>query len=118
MTLLGLTSVVVLTGIIIVFAILSILTLVTDNYGKIIRAIKSIFTQDCTINKIPETSVKNETFKTPDEEIIAVISASIYALDLNYGTKYKIKSIKPLEKTNSSAWKLASLLENTNIYKF
>lgn len=124
MPLTELTVVVVLTGIIIVFAILFILTLVTNIYGRIINILKSNFIKKKEAeNKVLQTNIKKDNSpQSLDEEIVAVITAAVQTSNIFPNTKYKIKSISSSpysENINSpSPWKLAGLLENTNIYKF
>lgn len=120
MALSELTAVVVLTGIIIVFAILFILTLVTNIYGKVINLIRSKFNKEKTAqNTNSKFSVKNnKSSQNMDEEIVAVIGAAIYESNILSNTKkYAIKSISLTDNNSISSWKLSGLLENTNIYE-
>lgn len=120
---------IVLTGIILVFAVLSILTLATIGSSKLIKFLKrniliipkkdNFSKNNSRINSHTITSSNS----TPNDEIIAVIAATVYSsLTPTAGHKYKIKNIKPIidpEGSHSpvSVWRLAGVLENINLFK-
>lgn len=114
-----------LTGFVIVFAVLIFLIFIIWMMGKIVTGAQNASTNRKkekvqNIAKVPET--KNEPVKpaakpvepkaesgTPDE-VIAVISAAVYSM---YGSKEKVR-IKSIKKSSSrSAWANAGVLRNT-----
>ncbi len=138
MNIFELSVIIVLMGTTIVFAILFFLNMLTLYYVKIINFIKFLkkslkhemhyffknfkstdLSKKC--EDMPEKNLKktskffeDNSFKESEEELIAIISAAVYnTLESSKISKYKIKSITPLNN-DYSLWKFAGLLENTN----
>ena len=98
---------VLLTGIMIVFSVLILLTLIIKLYGTIITKLQN-----------NSSNIKKDTYKhisssdnEIDDEIVAVISAAVASMYSNEHV-YKIKNIKQVFN-DRPAWGLASIIENT-----
>lgn len=103
----GLAITVLLTGIIVVFSVLVLLTLIIKLYGTIITKLQNNNSRTKKdTSKLP-TSSDNEI----DDEIVAVISAAVASM-YSDGHVYKIKNIKQIFN-DRPAWGMASIAENT-----
>lgn len=114
-----------LTGFVIVFAVLIFLIFIIWLLGKIVTGAQNAATnrKKAKVQSSKETpkvkaevkkpAVKAEKPASPDgipDEVIAVISAAVYTM---YGSKEKVR-IKSIKKTSSrSAWANAGVLRNT-----
>ena len=121
----GITSAkVVLTGFVVVFAMLILLILIIKIYSTIVQKAQSAGsnrkkgkknTEETPAEKpvapAPAVAAKNVTEGISDE-VVAVISAAVATL---YGSseKAKIKSIKKSSDGGRSAWAKAGVLDNT-----
>lgn len=115
---------ILITGFVVVFAVLVLLILLITAYGKIVsgaeKAIADKKAQKETVKKAEEITEKpvqaiapalvNEPANDIPEEIIAVISAAVYTM---YGEgKVKVKSIKRVPQTRP-VWSTAGIMDNT-----
>jgi len=116
-----------MTGIIIVFSILIILTLVISLFGKIGSA--SGTKGDKTANKTAESGPKPPVKTAPpvsksiqtaeDDSLIAVIAAAVHAFGESVGQKLAIKSVQRAprkSKDGRSAWATAGVRDNTRSF--
>ncbi len=106
---------ILITGFVVVFAVLLLLILLISLYGKIVSsALQKSKTKDVVetpkTENVPEVALIEETSEEDDMEIIAVISAAVYTM---YGEKaVKIKSIKKVPQSRP-VWSTAGIMENT-----
>jgi sodium pump decarboxylase gamma subunit len=115
---------VVLTGFVVVFAVLILLIFIIKIYSAIVQAVQNAGKKKK--EKITETAAPSKTVSVPaakaaptapaiqngvTDEVVAVISAAVATM---YGSPEKVK-IKSIKKSNSgrSAWANAGLLDNT-----
>jgi len=106
---------ILITGFVVVFAVLLLLILLISLYGKIVSSTLAKKTANVvetpkTENPPVVTAVEEEIPEEDDLEIIAVISAAVYTM---YGEKaVKIKSIKKVPQSRP-VWSTAGIMENT-----
>ncbi len=107
---------ILITGFVVVFAVLLLLILLISLYGKIVSSVlekskaKEITEMPKTENLPEVTLFEKEIPEEDDMEIIAVISAAVYAM---YGEKsVKVKSIKKVPQSRP-VWSTAGIMENT-----
>ncbi|HOP09996.1 MAG TPA: OadG family protein [Oscillospiraceae bacterium] len=116
-----------LTGLIIVFAILIILTLVISLFGKIgaASAAKPGKKTDKAADSNPKPPVKTappvskSVQTTEDDSLIAVIAAAVHAFGESVGQKLAIKSVQRVprkSKDGRSAWANAGVRDNTRSF--
>lgn len=118
---LGLSLTLLLTGIVVVFLVLLILTFVIKLYGTAIyKEQNKKNTYKIEKKSVPPKSVKEENLtcdtESSDEipeEIIVAISAAVAMLYLSSDKKYVIKSVKKAQSTAMPAWAMAGIIENT-----
>lgn len=109
----------VLTGVVIVFLILSILILFFWGFGKIFQAIgnpsKKKEAEKAPVKEAApvQAEVYDDYEDEDDDEIIAVISAAIAAYGEADGKQYRISSVKKRDKTQRSGWSAAGIADNT-----
>ncbi len=107
---------VVITGLVVVFSALILLVIFISIFGKGFKAISKTDTQKETKPKVSKTQqvteIKPVTEKGIDDEIIAVIAATISAISSETGKKLAIRSIKRADRS-VNAWARAGVLENT-----
>ncbi len=115
----GLIGSTVVTGIVIVFAILVILILLLLAMGKVFQSIdnKKKKAAQAKVASTPAPAapvVQAEVYEEEedDDEIIAVISAAIAAYGEAEGKQYRISSVKKREKSQRSGWSTAGISEN------
>lgn len=111
---------VLLTGIVTVFIVLIILTIVIKGYGNITNYIYKKEGKKPESLKYESAYDQNMTFtenkpqkKQNQDEIIAAISAAVAYIYADTQTEYKIKSIKKSSDVRTS-WRMQGLFENTN----
>ena len=107
---------ILITGFVVVFAVLLLLILLISLYGNIVSSAvnkskaKEVIETPETKNLPEVTLIEEETPQEDDMEIIAVISAAVYAM---YGEKtVKIKSIKKVPHSRP-VWSTAGIMDNT-----
>lgn len=105
---------ILLTGFVVVFAVLLLLIGIIKLYGTIVYKIqnkdKAAPKIDVVLNESEKQLLEENIVETDDGEIIAVIAA---AVDSIYGVgKTKIKSIKK-QPASKSMWRNTGVLENT-----
>lgn len=107
---------VILTGLIVVFAVLILLTFLIWLFGKIV----SSFTNDskkkaepAKTSEKPVTVVKSGTVSGGiSNEILAVIAAAVASLSEEEGKRYVVRGVKRVS-SGRPVWSTAGLLENT-----
>ena len=110
---------VLLSGLIVVFFALIVLTFIIKGYGKIINKIQ----KNIDALKISKKQHEKLVVTTPEHcdnkidgqipaEVVVAISAAIYSC---YGYTHKIYSVKRIKRSSSSKpiWSLAGAFENT-----
>ena len=104
---------VVLTGFVVVFAMLILLIFIIKIYGAIIQKAQDAGkkSKEKKAETVAETPAPVQTDGVSDE-VVAVISASVATM---YGSseKARIKSIKKSSDGGRSAWAKAGVLDNT-----
>ncbi len=116
----GLTWSVVITGLLVVFCILIILTLIILGYGTLVYRIQNRKKNSPPQNpankpKAKEVPVVQETLVQEEGvsgEIIAVIAAAVAMMGERTGSAYSIKSVRR-SSGSRPVWSTAGLLENT-----
>ena len=113
---------VVLTGMVIVFAMLILFVLIFTAFSKIMGAVSNIGKKKSESPKNATPSATAENAPTPsvvicedDDEIIAVIAAAVDAIYADTGKKPIIKSIKP-SRSQKSAWAAAGVRDNIRAF--
>ncbi len=110
----------VVTGLVLVFAILAILIFLLMIMGKVFQSIdnkkkkaaqEKIASAPAPVSPVVQAEVYEEEDED-DDEIIAVISAAIAAYGEAEGKQYRISSVKKREKTQRSGWSTAGISEN------
>lgn len=117
-----------ITGLVVVFAVLIVLTLLFAGYGKIVDKINGVSVKKKKAPKAvkpaapapkPQASVlaaKAAPAASADgsipEEIVAVIAAAVAAMS-DGDTTYRISGIRRAPRQGASAWRQAALAENT-----
>ena len=121
---------VTLSGIIIVFSMLVLLVIVMAVFGAIMTRLGSQPKKDKQPKVKKKTNVKtaadsdegevlaaiSAAVMMMDEEVVAAISAAVNMMYEGTGKSPIIRSIKPSIKQNRSAWKTASVLNNTRSF--
>ena len=113
-------AMVILTGFVIVFAVLILLIFIIYGYGKIVYKAQNRNKENKKEQEVAVVeSVAAQPVATPEpvandgipEEVIAVISAAVATM---YGSNEKVK-IKSIKKSSGrrSAWANAGILDNT-----
>lgn len=112
---------VLFTGLVIVFVMLVILTVVIRGYGAAVNIIqqnsgsskpelRDSHAPDAILKKNPSLAAIEAEPGIP-AEIVAAISAAVYTM---YGTSVgSVKSIRRSAQPNCSSWSMAGLLDNT-----
>lgn len=120
----GLIGSTVVSGMVIVFAILGILIFFLWALGKIFQSIDNSNKKKAeqkaaetaasapVPSSAPSDEVYEEDFEDDDDEIIAVISAAIAAYGEAEGKQYKIMGVKKREKSQRPSWGAAGISEN------
>lgn len=114
-----LSIIILLTGLVIVFAMLIFLTFVIKGYGAVVRSLQP--NQNDQQNNIAPVTPSASPAAIPaavasvqdgiSEETVAAISAAVYFL---YGASAgKVTSIRRAVQPNRSAWGMTGLLEST-----
>lgn len=108
---------VVITGFVIIFVMLLFLVLLFGSFGKIMSAITNTHK-----DKKPSAPKKTESTAKPiaksahvstdDDELIAVISAAVYAMYEGSGKQPIIRSVRPAVRNGKSAWAMAGVYNN------
>lgn len=118
-----------ITGLVVVFSVLIILTLLFACYGKIVDKINGVSVKKKKAPKAakpaapapkPQASVLAAKAAAPaasadgsiPEEIVAVIAAAVAAMS-DGDTSYRISGIRRAPRQGASAWRQAALAENT-----
>ena len=118
-----LSLIILLTGLVVVFAMLVFLTFIIKGYGAIVRSIEAKIKGKDTAKAAPAAPMAFVPAEMPSEvaapvveggvpdEVVAAISAAVYTM---YGTSVStVKSIRRAAKSTCSAWGMAGLFENT-----
>ena len=117
---------VTLTGLVVVFAVLILLTFIIWIYGKTINKVQSgSKNQKKAAGNEPINISKNISNSSPTivppavntqkedmDEIIAVIAAAVASLGASNGKTYSIRKIRRVG-TGRSIWGMAGIMENT-----
>ncbi len=107
---------VVITGLVIVFAMLLFFVLLFGGFGKLMSAVSNA-RKDDTVKPAPKkiapapNAVPTKSVSS-DDELIAVISAAVYAMYEGSGKKPVIRSIRPAARNGKSAWAMAGIYNN------
>ena len=106
---------VLLIGLVVVFAVLLILTFVFWMFGKVVGSKNDTASAPTPVQRpvvAAAPAVIPHTDDVPDE-VVAVIAAAVAAMS-DGTTRYAIRRIRPAASANTrSAWAAAGLLENT-----
>lgn len=103
---------ILITGIIIVFLILTILILAIKLFGILISKINDYFVSKKQVAEVKNYIIQNEDSNNINEQIIAVISASVYSMYSNKNKKVIIKSIRKEKIVNNNMWGFTSIISN------
>ena len=100
---------VVLTGFVVVFAMLILLIFIIKIYGAIIQKAETVAETPAPVVAAPVAPAQTDGVS---DEVVAVISAAVATM---YGSseKARIKSIKKSSDGGRSAWAKAGVLDNT-----
>jgi len=112
---------VMLTGLVIVFVMLVILTFIIKGYGAAVSKIQKKFEAQKDVTAATHVPALSDSVPSPKAlpvaetgipaEVVAAISAAVYMM---YGTSAgTVTSIRRAVQPNRSAWSMAGLLENT-----
>lgn len=124
MGLAGLATVVILTGVVVVFVVLFILNIAIKGYSNVIVYLSKIFREEKKIYgssenlilALPERVLSLQ--EDPDDSILAVISAAAATFVMDTEAKRCIvKSICENNPVNGSAWKTVGLIQNTTPFE-
>ncbi len=109
-----------LSGLLIVFSVLVLLVGIIKLFGIVFSGEKKNKNKP---QKEPQQPVQAPKAEPPvvlassndDDEIIAVISAAVYAYSQSENKNYRIKSVKPVNTTHTGrpAWAAAGVAQNT-----
>ena len=107
---------IVITGFVVVFAVLILLIILISIYGAIVNGIQKASKKNKDKKEKSEPVVKKEmpvviNKKGVSDEVVAVISAAVYSV---YGSSQNVR-IKSIKKSKSarSPWANAGVLNNT-----
>ncbi len=112
---------VVITGLVIVFGMLLLFVLLFGVFGKLMSAIsntgKSKTTNSATLKSDPApianpSASAVSSVSQDNDELIAVISAAVYAMYEGNGKRPVIKSIRPASQSGKSSWAMAGIYNN------
>ena len=110
---------VILTGLIVVFSVLILLTFLIWLFGKIVTAFTSGSKKKSKPAKVTEPAAAPQAAKTApanggiSNEILAVIAAAVAGLsDEEGGKRYVVRGVKR-SSSGRPVWSTAGLLENT-----
>ena len=118
----GSVGIIALTGILVVFLILAILIFFFWLMGTIFKAVdkkkKSKAAEKAALTAAAPATPVVEAAEEPEEtddsdEIMAVIAAAVAAYSEQDGKDYRIRSVKPSNTGNRTAWGLAGMADNT-----
>lgn len=105
---------VLLSGLIVVFFALIVLTFIIKGYGKVINKILNTSILKAPKKQNEKEEIAEASYKKDDKitnETIAAISAAVYSI---YGYSHKIYSVKRIKHyPNRSIWNVAGTFENT-----
>lgn len=111
---------VVITGLVIVFSMLLFFVLLFSVFGKLmnvatkpkteVKPVKSVKPVKKAVPAEADNSVNSA--RVDDDEIIAVISAAVYAMYEGSSKRPVIKSIRPSSRSGKSAWAMAGIYNN------
>ena len=116
---------VLLTGLVIVFVMLVVLTYIIKGYGVVVRKIETKMeskqvgipsvhpSMTASASIAPKVAIASASVAEAgiSAEVVAAISAAVYMM---YGTSAgPVASIRRAAQPNRSAWRMAGILENT-----
>lgn len=101
---------ILLTGLVMVFAVLVLLIFLIEGYGTIIYNVQNKINEK-NKKKFPAEITKGE-HKIPDE-IVAVISAAVSSVYSKDEAQYEIKNVKRMRK-QVSRWSTVGILDETS----
>ena len=107
-----------LTGLVVVFLALILLTFVISIFGKVVGGATAKTAKPkpapapvpAPAAPVVEVAPVGETVDYNDDELIAVIAAAVYAYGEASGKKYAVRSVRPSGRSN---WAAAGVIENT-----
>lgn len=105
-----------LTGLVVVFLTLILLTLVISLFGKVVGGLqkksagKKAAPAEDPVPAVEVAPVVEEEPYEDDGELIAVISAAVYAYGEASGKQYTVRAVRP---SGRSSWASAGVAENT-----
>lgn len=111
-----------LTGILIVFSVLVLLTFIISLFGKFggkkkkaaAPAAQAVPAEAVAIVTAPPAATEKD-----DDELLAVIAAAVYAYGEGSGKSYQVQSVKRAQgqqKQGRSAWASSGVLDNTRSF--
>ena len=104
----------VITGLVVVFAILIVLVLILMLMGKIMGGTgKKKEDGPAPVAVVVPVDETTEEDYSDDEELIAVISAAVAAYGEAEGKQYRVIGVRKKEKALRSGWSSAGVAENT-----
>ena len=117
MDVMSLAIIVLITGIVVVFAVLLILSILIKGYGGLINTFSKqqprprpkVMPNYLKVSKPQSTNII-------DPKVVAVISAAVYEFYNNDSNRYKILDIEE-EINTDSQWKYAGVLQNTSPFR-
>lgn len=109
-----------LTGLVVVFLTLLLLTFVISIFGKVVGGLSqkpktkapapAPSPAPASVPTVELEPMAEEASYEDDDELIAVISAAVYAYGEASGKKYAVRAVRPSGRNN---WSAAGLAENT-----
>lgn len=111
--------IVTISGLLIVFSVLVLLVGIIKLFGVAFSGGKPKSEQKPIAKKTSEQKSEPSApvvCVADDDEVIAVISAAVYAYSQSENKNYRIKSVKPAksERVVRPAWAAAGIVQNTN----
>ncbi len=107
----SLAIIVLLTGIVVVFAVLLILSIVIKGYSEVIHVTRKKPLPKAEVRPVRISHSIKKT-NSIDNKIIAIISAAVYEFYNQNNKKYKILDIEQVINQNSK-WRSSGVLQNT-----
>ena len=108
--------VITISGLLIVFSVLILLVGIIKLFGIVFSSDENKSKKEAVVAK-PQTDIKVEKplVKQEDGEVMAVISAAVYAYSYSQNTNYRIKSVKPAKSSRSArpVWAFSGINQNT-----
>lgn len=108
--------VITFSGLLIVFSVLILLVAIIKLFGVIfsVKPKKAVEKKPIVEDALKVKTEPPIVEKSDDDEIIAVISAAVYAFGQEQNKTYSVKSIKPVktEQKGRSAWGNAGVMQN------